>query len=453
MIKNNISSFKEEGLPANSHMYLDGKNQACARSFNEIIDKLSHREHELHHLHNLLANVIDSFSSILIAVDNEKRVQLWNREASIFFKKNRQETTKQFLYECISPFKIETDKLQSAINEKQIQTIKNYAYEKDNQAHVFDVAIFPLFFGSAKGAIIQIDDVTAKTLIEELVSLGGLAAGMTHEINNPLSGIMLNANVILNRLTDTQMPANKRVAEEIGISMSAINIFIEKRGIIGMLKTITETGHRMAEIVDNMLNFARKSKGKHSFYVLEEICEKALALAATYFNLKKQYDFKMIDIKKDYQDNLPPVPCERTKTQQVLLNILRNGAQAMQEAGTQNPQFVIGTQFEKNRKTVCIKIMDNGPGMDDETRKRVFEPFFTTKPGGIGTGLGLSVSYFIITKTHGGEMSVTSSPGKGATFNIRLPLEGKHGIETDKRIGEPKFSSHGQTSGHAQNFK
>jgi len=429
MIKNNLSSFEKRGLPANAHMYLDGKIQA--RAGYEIIDKRSHREHELHHLHNLLANVIDSFSSILIVVDTEKRVQLWNREASLLFKKNRQETTNQFLYECISPFKIETDKLQSAINGKQIQTIKNYAYETDNRSHIFDVTIFPLFFDSAKGAIIQIEDVTAKTLTEEalvqsekLVSVGGLAAGMAHEINNPLSGILLNANVIRNRLTDTQMPANKRVAEEIGISLSAINVFMEKRGIIGMLKTITETGHRMAEIVDNMLNFARKSEGKPSFYILEEICEKTLALAATDFNLKKKYDFKTIDIKKDYQDNLPPVPCERTKIQQVLLNILRNGAQAMQEAGTQNPQFVVRTQFEKKRKTVCIKIMDNGPGMDDETRKRVFEPFFTTKPGGIGTGLGLSVSYFIITKTHGGEMSVTSSPGKGATFNIRLPLEG-----------------------------
>ncbi len=94
----------------------------------------------------------------------------------------------------------------------------------------------------------------------------------------------------------------------------------------------------------------------------------------------------------------------------------------MQEAETEKPQFIVRTHFQKDQEMVCIEIEDNGPGMDEEIRKRIFEPFYTTKPVGEGTGLGLSVSYFIITESHNGEMVVESQPGLGTKFIIRLPL-------------------------------
>jgi signal transduction histidine kinase len=116
------------------------------------------------------------------------------------------------------------------------------------------------------------------------------------------------------------------------------------------------------------------------------------------------------------------VTCEAAKIQQVLLNILRNGAQAMQAAGTTAPRITATIRHDKVRQMVYLEIEDNGPGMDEKTRKRVFEPFFTTKPEGAGTGLGLSVSYFIITENHDGEMTVASHPGGGAKFTIGLPV-------------------------------
>jgi signal transduction histidine kinase len=131
-------------------------------------------------------------------------------------------------------------------------------------------------------------------------------------------------------------------------------------------------------------------------------------------------------IIKEYADDLPLLPCEGAKIQQVLLNILRNGAQAMGEANTHSPRFIIRIYSEKASEMVCIEIEDNGPGMDEETRSKVFDPFFTTKPVGVGTGLGLSVSYFIITESHQGTMDVISEPGKGTTFIIRLPIHRKN---------------------------
>ncbi len=97
----------------------------------------------------------------------------------------------------------------------------------------------------------------------------------------------------------------------------------------------------------------------------------------------------------------------------------------MQEAEIKSPMFIIKTYVDVTQKMACMEIKDNGPGMDKTTLKRAFEPFFTTKPVGVGTGLGLSVSYFIITENHAGEMSAESTPGSGAKFIIRLPLKGK----------------------------
>jgi PAS domain S-box-containing protein len=284
--------------------------------------------------------------------------------------------------------------------------------------------------GRIVGVVLVFRDVTEKMHMEEMMiqsekmlSVGGLAAGMAHEINNPLAGMMQTANVMTGRLTNLILPANRKAAQEAGTTMEAIESFMEARGIPRMIDTINVSGKRVAAVVDNMLSFARKSEATVSSHDLEVLIDKSLELAATDYDLKKHYDFKRIRIDREYADKLPVVPCEGAKIQQVLLNIFRNGAQAMQAAGSEFPRFVVRTWFEKKTQMVCMEIEDNGPGMDETTRKRVFEPFFTTKPTGVGTGLGLSVSYFIITENHGGTIAVESLPGSGTKFIVRLPAK------------------------------
>ena len=320
------------------------------------------------------------------------------------------------------------EKIALSIKTRQIKSDIKKANHTDDGIYYEDIIIYPLIADGVEGAVIRIDDVTDIVRMEEMViqsekmlSVGGLAAGMAHEINNPLAGIMQTACVISNRLGEKiDMPANLKAAEEAGITMEGLKKFMEVRDIPRMLLTINESGRRVAGIVENMLNFSRKSEGLVSLHSLEELLDKTLELASTDYDLKKQYDFKMIEIIKEYEKNLPSVPCEGPKIQQVLLNILRNGAQAMQEAGIKNPRFIFRTSFDNKGKKVLIEIEDNGPGMDEAVRRRVFEPFFTTKPVSVGTGLGLSVSYFIITENHGGELLVESRPGEGSKFIISL---------------------------------
>jgi signal transduction histidine kinase len=115
------------------------------------------------------------------------------------------------------------------------------------------------------------------------------------------------------------------------------------------------------------------------------------------------------------------VLCIASEIQQVLLNLLRNAAQALQRQTERSGPPRITVRTRRHAEGVHIEVQDNGPGMDEAVRVRVFEPFFTTRPVGEGTGLGLSVSYFIIKDEHGGEMSAASRPGEGATFTITLP--------------------------------
>lgn len=254
---------------------------------------------------------------------------------------------------------------------------------------------------------------------EKMLSIGGLAAGMAHEINNPLAGILQNIQVIQKRLLDP-IPANTRVSDELGLNFELFQTYLEKRNISEMVQHIMESGQRAAKIVDNMLSFSRKSGSDKSHQNIAKVLDDSVHLASNDYNLRKRYDFKNINIVKSYQADLPLVFCEPSKIQQVFFNVLKNAAAAIFDA--QKNEKKISLSITTSSGWITIVLEDNGTGIPNEVKKRIFEPFFTTKDVGFGTGLGLSVSYFIVTKDHSGYMSVESEEGEGARFTIKLPV-------------------------------
>ncbi len=249
---------------------------------------------------------------------------------------------------------------------------------------------------------------------EKMMSVGGLAAGMAHEINNPLAAILQNLQVLeLYLLKDS--PKNRAIAKECNVDLQALHGFMEKREISTIVKSVLDAGVRAKKIVANMLSFSRKSDQGIKPCDMVPLIEQTIELAGNDYDLKKKFDFKKITIIRDYDEQLPPVLCETGQIQQVLLNLLKNSAQAMAET--------ITIRLLNNQNMVHLEIEDDGPGMDAETQKRIFEPFFTTKEPGLGTGLGLSVSYFIVCDTHGGTLTVRSQKGIGTTFDMGLPIE------------------------------
>jgi signal transduction histidine kinase len=171
-----------------------------------------------------------------------------------------------------------------------------------------------------------------------------------------------------------------------------------------------------------MLQFSRTPESTRSWVFLSEVLQQTLDLAANDYDLKKKYNFRGIQIDQEIESVLPKVFIVVVEVEQVILNLLRNAAQAMVSNPPERPAHLRIRLFREGAY-LALSIRDNGPGMEDGIRRRIFEPFFTTMAPGAGTGLGLSVSFMIITQNHKGLLEVESAPGKGSCFTVRLPIE------------------------------
>ena len=220
---------------------------------------------------------------------------------------------------------------------------------------------------------------------ERLASIGEMAAGIAHEINNPLTSVMIFTSLLLK--SPALDPAVKSDLETI----------------------LGETG-RCATIVSRLLEFSRATVPNKGLYKAEEIFDSTLHL------LECQANFHNINVVRHYAPGLPEVPCDRDQIKQVFMNILMNAAQAMRFGG----DLIIEMTTDPAEDYLCVAIADCGGGISEENLNRIFDPFFTTN-GANGTGLGLSVSFGIISN-HGGRIEVKNRIGEGATFVVWLPL-------------------------------
>jgi len=395
---------------------------------NIMAREIDRRETDLKKLRETLKNIVDSMPSVLVGVDPEGRVTQWNREARKHSGIDADDALGRYVGD-VYPFLAEVmGWVKQAILKKRPFKESKVVTRAKGDVRYADITVYPLDTSSTGGAVIRVDDVTERVRIEEMMvqsekmlSVGGLAAGMAHEINNPLAGIMQNIQVMQNRLS-SDLPKNHEVAQRCGVTMSAIQEYMQGRSMPQMMAMIMESGKRAAKIVENMLSFSRKSEAVTNFCDLAQLMDATVELAENDYDLKKKYDFRKIEIIREYDSRMPKVSCEASKIQQVFLNILSNGAQAMADNPEQTgPRLILRIKMEDGK--ACVEIEDNGPGMEASVRKRIFEPFFTTKSVGVGTGLGLSVSYFIITENHRGTMTVFSTPGAGSRFVIHLPVE------------------------------
>ncbi len=397
----------------------------------DITDR-TQAERELSRLRSYLANIIDSMPSLLVGIDREGKVTLWNQAAERGSGVRAEAALGRGLEELLPSLGPAMEKVREAIRDRAVRRETAVARVVNGETRYEDVTVYPLTNHGVEGVVIRVDDATERVRLfemmaqsEKMLSVGGLAAGMAHEINNPLGVILQASQNVLRRLSP-DLASNEVAAERCGTTLAQIRCYLEQREILLFLEDMRNSGIRAARIVENMLTFSRKPDSGGSSTDLADLLERTLLLAESDYDLKKRLDFRRIEIVREYEPNVPLVVCQSSQMQQVFLNILRNGAEAMRESreGGPPPRFIL--RVLAHGSMVRVEIEDNGPGMDEEVRKRVFEPFFTTKPPGAGTGLGLSVSYFIVTVNHGGTLSVVSHPGAGSRFIIELPAGEEH---------------------------
>jgi len=232
---------------------------------------------------------------------------------------------------------------------------------------------------------------------DRLASLGQLAASVAHEINNPISGV-LNLSMLM-----------QRILKDDGIPQERVPEFRK------YLAQVVQETSRVGRIVSDLLSFSRRQTPQRAEADLNRIVKATLSLTAHKLKLAN------VTVDADLADNLPAVRCDSSQIQQVVLNLVLNGAQATQSRAER--RLAVHTRLAQKGSAVALSVQDNGEGVRPENLSRIFDPFFTTKPEGKGVGLGLAVSYGIV-EAHGGDIAVTSKPGEGAIFTVMLPVSG-----------------------------
>ncbi|MBL7213871.1 MAG: two-component sensor histidine kinase [Desulfobacteraceae bacterium] len=227
----------------------------------------------------------------------------------------------------------------------------------------------------------------------KLASVGELASGIAHEINNPVAIMVEEAGWIEDLLEEEEFREGKNLDEF-------------KRA----LEQIRTQGRRCKEITHKLLSFARKTDSRIQNVQLNDLVEELIALSA------QRAKFANVDINVNLQENLPILHVSQTELQQILLNLINNALDAMEKTGG---NLAISTHLEEGH--IIVGVADNGPGIPESNIARIFDPFFTTKPVGKGTGLGLSICYGIIKKM-GGDIVVRSKVNSGTTFSVKIPL-------------------------------
>ena len=370
------------------------------------ITERKHQEAELKHLRNYLSNIIDSMPSVLVGVDQDNKVGLWNKTAEQLTEVAATDAYGKSITDVMPALIPEIENIAQSIRTGQPTQKRTKSSAPSGETRYDDITIYPL---KTEGAVIRIDDVTNHILTErelekvrKLESIGVLAGGIAHDFNNILAAILGNINL---SLKDAELKERtKRLLQD------AEKASIRAKGLTLQLLTFAKGGEPVKEvsslqdIIQDSANFVLRGD----------------KVACT-FSIPQ--DLWLVDVDKG-------------QISQVIQNIVLNASHAMPEGGTITiacDNIIndnIGMVDLPKGRLVKIEIHDEGLGMSADIVEKIFDPYFSTRPD--GSGLGLAITHSIVAK-HGGHIAVESMPGDGTTFTIYLPAaEQQHSTDLGK---------------------
>ncbi len=363
-------------------------------------------EKRLTGMQEFLERVVQSSASAILAADRSGRILVMNRAAEELFGYTMEEALKGLTIEQLYP-PGQAQKIMKMLREEKpggrgkLPSTKITIINKQGEEIPVEMTAAIIYSQGEEVATTGIyNDLREKLEIErrlkqaqaqlaqseKMASLGQLAAGVAHEINNPLGGILLYANLALEELG-----ADHPVAED--------------------LRYIVEDANRCKEIVKSLLAYSRQTNPTKEIVQINDLVENSLTL------IRDQTLFRNIKVVKELSGDMMLVHVDRNQITQVIINLVMNALAAMDGKGT----LTFRTYRDKPARKVYLEVSDTGCGIAEENLPKIFDPFFTTKEPGKGTGLGLSTSYGII-KENGGDISVKETGPEGTTFLVELPL-------------------------------
>ncbi len=401
-------------------------------------------EHELgrkalSEAYNEIHLIISSISSIMIGVDNNGMVTLWNDVASKLLSLSSDDVVGLDFFDLPINWnreKIAQEAAECVKSNKNIRMADILLRNQTDDIRILGITLTPLFLKDKEhpGFLLIGSDITERRLLEDQVgrsnkleAIGQLAAGVAHEINTPTQLVGSNLRFLGQQL-DTILGwldklDQQKDAVKTGIKIPLLAIDSEKDVTFAQLEYFKQEApkaieqslegiDRISHIVTAMRFFTHPGSENKEIADLNQIIQNAISLSRN--------EWKIIaEIKTDLDPNLPGVECLPIELSQVVLNIIINAIHAIQDSGEEKGQIVIASR--QAGELIEMSITDNGTGIPKEIQSKIFDPFFTTKDIGRGTGQGLAIAYTVIVKKHGGTLEFESETGKGTTFTIRLP--------------------------------
>lgn len=359
--------------------------------YDTLEQKVNNRTKELKETKEYLENLLETANDVIYTLNNDGIITYVNKKIEEWGYKKGELIGKSFL--TILSNRHQGERFRKTVTKGVRQTYEVEVIDKSGDRKYAALSISPL--RSNEGKIVEVlgiaKDITSQKLLEQQViqaekmsAIGQLAAGIAHEINNPLGGIL---NCLYNLRKKRLSPERE---EE-------------------YIKSMEDGIHRVQRTVDQLLDFSQQHEPKLTSVDINNLVEGVLSLIN--YAIKKNG----IKLKKEFTASLPQLMADQHKMGQVLMNILLNAVQAIKGKGQ------IRVKTFKENGWCCIEVMDNGNGIPPDILPRIFDPFFTTKDVGKGTGLGLAVSRGIV-EIHSGRIDVKSELGKGTTFTVKLPI-------------------------------
>lgn len=381
-----------------------------------------------------LRNITNTARDAILMIDPQGAISYWNPAAETILGYSAEEALGKDLLVLLTPARFQAarqaafpDFFRSGQDNAISKTLELTVQRKDGREIPVSLSLSAFKQDGNWHAVGILRDISEEKLIEErmlqsekLTTIAGLAAGVAHEINTPLSAILQSIQVIRQSLSP-ELPKNLEVAKGCDLDLMSLQCYFQKRDINFFMDGIHDSAVKSGRIIKNLLQFSRSRNLEMTWEDLTVLLDTAVELAKSDYKLKKHYDIINIEFVREYCPQLPSVPCVAMEIEQVFINLLQNAAHAL--SGITDRQHRIILRAGRHEQFLRITIEDNGCGMDEETRNHIFDPFFTTKAVGEGTGLGLSVSYTIIVTKHRGQLLVKSTPGQGTTVCVDLPLE------------------------------
>jgi PAS domain S-box-containing protein len=383
-----------------------GKGVIACMYFFDLTKRIE-TERQLRNANSFLSNIIRSSVDGIVVVDTEANVLIFNEGAErilgykaeevighpevfreFYDSEVARENMRRMRSEKHGPKdKLSTTRISFRRKDGEVVPVNfSAAIIKEGDREVGSVGIFSDMREHLR-ILRELEEAKIQLLqSEKIASLGRLSAGVAHEINNPLAGILIYADMLMKDVGDhAEWKAD--------------------------LEEIVNQTLRCKQIVTRLLEFSRQPLGERVIFSVNEVIDRCIEL------LGHQPLFHDIEFVRDLPDDVPGILGDPGQIQQVFTNLIINAANAMDGKG----KLTVSSRFNEPSEEVVLKFADTGPGISPEIMDKIFEPFFTTKRPGEGTGLGLSVAYGII-QQHGGKIDVESMPGSGAVFSVVLPL-------------------------------